>query len=591
MVIEATKPETAKEIKGEPVAIEPQSDAIDMDFLSIRVKAYRDGAFKYQERRHEDWRENYSLYRDKVITNRLTQRQSVNVPLMKESIRTLLAKTDEFPDLYYESLSGDKQKEVFLNEYWSWWVVADRFEVKDIVDKKQVGLYGRSTMKLNLFDGRPTVEVLEPYDWLCDRYADPSDVDNTANYQAHINIFRSLSALSANPLYDAQAIKELKEMYAKSLGLIKSDENFKAMQAKNERMQDLGVYDIENPQIGETYIELNEHYIKLWDEQMKKLRIYIRVTADSKVLLMKPLDELFGINFFPFVTWASDIEKTDLWSDGEGDIIRTPNKVLNAWFSQMVENRTLKNFGMHFYDGTAGDGRWLPQTYEPVPWGWYPTAGDPNKTTKQVDIPDLSDSLEEMNFIIGMVERATATNATEKGAQTKGNPTLGEIQMIMANSSQRITSTAKFYKIARREFGEKWYKFLTANEKWITPVKVWKKSYKGNYFEQELTASDWKDDAGYSCKVVSSAERSEKGIMAVQKLKAVSDMFPQNTPLKKILKKKALDLVEDISPEEMKEIMDFDEMAGNAGNMGEEMMPEGASNPQAQEMMKGMMKV
>lgn len=35
---------------------------------------------RYRERRHPQWTDNYQLYRDTVITNRLTQRQSVNVP-------------------------------------------------------------------------------------------------------------------------------------------------------------------------------------------------------------------------------------------------------------------------------------------------------------------------------------------------------------------------------------------------------------------------------------------------------------------------------------------------------------------------------
>jgi hypothetical protein len=39
---------------------------------------------RYRERRHPQWTDNYLLYRDTLITNRLTQRQSVNVPLMKE---------------------------------------------------------------------------------------------------------------------------------------------------------------------------------------------------------------------------------------------------------------------------------------------------------------------------------------------------------------------------------------------------------------------------------------------------------------------------------------------------------------------------
>lgn len=531
------------------------------DIIAVRVQKYCEGAKSYQERRHPDWRETYSLYRDKVQTNRLTQRQSVNVPLMKETIRTLLSKTDEFPDLYFESLGNDKQKEIFLNEYWKWWLNADNFEIKDIVDKKQEGLYGRSTMKLNLLDGRPASEVLEPYDWVVDRYADPSDLDGTAMYQAHLNIFRSISQVEANPLYNKEAVSRLKVFYAQAMGLARSEENIKQLMARNERMQDMGLWDIENPSLGETFVNLTEHYIKLWNEERKKLVIYIRVTADNEVLVMKPLEDLLSINFYPFVSWADDVEKTDVYSDGIGDIVRTPNKILNSWFSQLVENRTLRNYGMTFYDATASE-KWIPQTYEAVPWGWYPTAGDPNKTTKRVEIPELSESLDEMQFVIGMVEKATASTATEKGVREEGDATLGQIKLMLQSSNERITSVAKFYRVARRQFGEKWYKFLLANEKWIEPVELYKKSHKGNYFKEVVSPTDWKDEAGYICKVVSSSERNQKNIEEVQKLQAVTGMFPENVPLKRIMKKKALDLIEGLSQEEIDEVLDYDENTG-----------------------------
>lgn len=545
-----TKNSSVEELNDQP-------EYTEEDEMSLRVQKYREGAYKHQERRHQDWREIYGLYRDNVITNRLTQRQSVNVPLMKESIRTMLSKTDEFTDIYFESLSGDKQKEIFINEYWQWFYKEDNLELKDIVDKKQVGLYGRSIMKLNLMDGRPTSEVLEPYDWLCDRYADPADIDNTAMYQGHINIFRSISDIEANELYDKAKVEELKNKFAEAMTVIPSEENVKALQAKNERMQDMGLTDINNHEVGQTYVEVNEHYIKLWDEKSERLVIYLRVTAEGVTLMSKPLEDIFGINFFPFITWADDIEKTDLWSDGMGDVVKTPNKILNSFFSSMIENRTLRNFGMHFYDATASD-KWIPQTYDPVPFGWYPTAGDPNKTTKQVEIPDLSESMDEMNFIIGMVERATASTATEKGTETSGDVTLGEVKLMLANSNQRITSIAKFYRLARIEFGTKWYKFLMANEKWIKPVELYKKSAKGNYFNETVEPKDWKDEVGYVCKVVSSSERDQKNIEQVQKMQAVSNMFPENTALKNILKKRSLDLLE-LSPEEIKEVMDFEE--------------------------------
>ncbi len=543
----------------------------DENTIAIRVKTYCQGATQYQERRHQDWRENYSLYRDKVQTNRLTQRQSVNVPLMKETIRTILSKTDEFPDLYFESLSNDKQKEIFLNEYWKNWLTLDNFEIKDIVDKKQEGLYGRSTMKLNLFDGRPSSEVLEPYDWVVDRYADPSDIDNTAMYMAHLNIFRSLSQVEANPLYARETVSRLKVHYATAMGLARSEENIKQLMARNERMEDMGLWDVNNPQLGETYLNLTEHYIRLCNEEKKKLVIWVRVTAGDEVLLMEPLEEILGINFFPFVSWADDVEKTDMYSDGVGDIVRTPNKILNSWFSQLTENRTLRNYGMTFYDATASE-KWIPQTYEAVPWGWYPTAGDPNKTTKRVEIPELSESLDEIAYVTTMVEKATASTATEKGVQEGGDVTLGQIKLMMQSSNERITSVAKFYRVARRQFGEKWYQFLMANDKWIKPVELYKKSAKGNYFKETVGPDDWKDEAGYVCKVVSTSERDRKNIEGVQKLQAVATMFEGNVPFKKIMQKKGLNLIEGLSQEEMDEVLDFEEQKEET----EMALPEGA---------------
>lgn len=61
-----------------------------------------DSAVQHRERRHPQWSENYRLCRDTVITNRLAQRQSVNVPLMKETLRTIRANIAPVSDLIRE---------------------------------------------------------------------------------------------------------------------------------------------------------------------------------------------------------------------------------------------------------------------------------------------------------------------------------------------------------------------------------------------------------------------------------------------------------------------------------------------------------
>lgn len=545
--------------------------SLPQNTLALRIEKYRQGAFDYQMRRHDQWRENYTLYRDNIITNRFTQRQSVNVPLMKSTIKTILSKTDEFTDLFFESLENDKQEEIFVNEYWKWNADVEKLETKDIVDKKQVGIYGRSFIKLNLDVslGRITFEVLEPYDVLVDRYADPSDIRGTANYLSHIHIFRTLSSVSSNPAYDRAGIEALKVQYAQAAGLQKSAEVFQAYQAKQQRMQDMGVWDTENPTLGETYVELQEHYLRLWDEAKQRQYIQIVTTCNAQVLRNVPLEDALGINSFPILSWADDVERTDVWSDGVGDIVRTPNKVLNSFFSQLVENRTLRNYGMTFYDFTApGEGeKWAPQTYDPAPWAWIPTYGDPNKTTKRVDIPDLSEAMDEMGYIKAIVEEATASTATEKGTKEAGDITLGQIQIMMANANERITSMSKFYRPARKELGELWYEMVIANKKYLKEVDLFKKSYKGNFFSEKFNPNSLKSGRGYECSVTSTSERDQNNLMTIQKMKAVVADFPGNAPLQRILQEKELEMI-GLDPDEKQEVMDFEKQRATNPGLG-----------------------
>ena len=530
------------------------------EVLKIKVAKFYTGAFNLQSRRHPDWRETYRLYRDKVIINRLTQRQSVNVPLMKETIKTMLSQIDDAPDIKFEDRGNNEQAEMYVNEYWNYFYNKSKYEIKDIVDKKQVGLYGRSWKKINIRMGAMSVEILDPLDVLVDRFVDPSDIE-TANYICHQHIYRTLSEVLANPMYNQDAKDTLKLHYSTEAGLVQSNENSQAMQAKREKMEDLGDTDIMTPEVGETILELKEHFLKLVDPETKRPVIHVMTTSDSKegrqFLQSKPLKDILGVNFFPLDTWADDVERTDFYSDGIGDIVRTPNKIANTWFSQLAENRTLRNYGMHYYDSTNEE--FKPQSFTPVPWGWYPLKGDPNKILKKVDIPELSESLDEMNFIIGLVERATATTATEKGTTPdKKNITLGEIELMSSKASERITSMSKFYKPSTKSFAEKWVKILIANADKLDAVELYKKSHAGRYYSKVVEPSKMKSAKGYKILATSSAEQDAKNLETIQKLQAIYGQMPNNKPLQKLYKKKMLGMI-DVTPEEEKEILDFDE--------------------------------
>ena len=524
--------------------------------------------WEYRQRRHAAWDENYELYRDTVTINRLTQRQSVNVPLMKQTIRTLLKDVDDMPVLYFENLDNDKEAEIFKNEYWKWTVQQNNMELQDIVDKRQVFLYGRSFDQWQVVDGKIKMTVQDPMDILVSRYCDPTDL-NSSRFLVHTHIFEPLSSLENNGGYDQEAVSRLKMFYATENGLVKAKSNSEMLQEKNKKLNDLGVQDMDDPILGETYVELSLHFVFRREDGQDEDEIYLYVECDDMEILMKKrLEEVIGVtsdhfwkNHYPYVSWADDVERQDFWSDGVGDIVRTPNKVLNSWFSQLVENRTLRNYGMHYYNSNIEG--FVPQSFQPVPWGWYgipiPEGKTINDVMQKVEIPDLSESLDEMNFIVGMMEKASGATVTQQGVQTQNKITLGEVQLALGEAKERIKGMSKFYTPAWKQRGLIFIKLVEAAASNLDAVKIYKKGRNtSDIYSREISSKDWQSASGYQCKVWSQDEKDSENSNGLQKLNAAKMIMPDNPKLNEVYQRKLLEFAR-LNPDDINEIMKYEE--------------------------------
>lgn len=199
----------------------------------------------------------------------------------------------------------------------------------------------------------------------------------------------------------------------------------------------------------------------------------------------------------------------------------------------------------------------MPQTFQPSPWGWYPVPGKPDDIVKRVEIPELSESLDEMKFMIEMSERATAATGIEKGSGTEREITLGEVKLLTAKAMNRISDISKMKLIRDKALGEMFDKLTEANTDKLDSVKLYKKSAQGNYFEREVSPSDWKSKSGYRCRVTSKAEKDEQNVGQLQKLYAVRPFFLGNPAFDKVVKELALDIAE-LDQDKKREIMDAD---------------------------------
>lgn len=529
------------------------STTSDTNDLMEKLKREKDIALKFQERRHPEWDDNYTLYRNKIRTNRLTQRQAVNIPLLKETIKTTLSKIDESPQVDWQELSGDKDKELILQEKWNQDYLRLNMEALDIQDKKNQLMTGRGIKKLNWSSGCVEASVLDSYDFLVDPMVNSLDIDSS-RFVVHHNIFRSLRDILADERYTAEGKKALKIYLDSKFGIVQTSQNKEELAMKQARLEMMGVNsaDFALFAAGDIIVNLSEHYTHIWDEKKKKFEWYVAVYADNATLLMKErLLDLIGVDFLPFVTWGDDIESNDFWSDGIADLVRTPNKIVNIWFSQLVENRTLRNFQMHWYDATIKG--YKPQTYEPGQGRMLPAPGDPNKTIMPVNIQGLDETLTAIDFVIKIVERGSGATAMEKGIAEKKQVTLGEVNVLVGQAMERSQSMQKFYRRNWEEFCMKWYKLYDANAS--KKETLYKVSSKGKIWPKVVYPVDWRSDVGYRAMVHSTSEQEEENMKGIQKFQLIMQQSPNNAALRKIGLKRMLEMV-DLTPEEMREVQE-----------------------------------
>ncbi len=510
-------------------------------------------AREFQSRKHDDWDENYSLYRNKVKTNRLTQRQAVNIPLMKETIKTLLSKVDDAPNVSWKELSGDQMKEIIYQEMWDKNYRDDNLELKDILDKKNVFLYGSSPKKLNLYEHGVCIDVRDVYDVLYDPLTNPLDIE-TARFIIDQNNFRALRDILADERYSVEGKGKLKHWLATDKGMVQSGKNKEEWDKRQERLKQMGVQHDKFAMFagGDVIVNITEHFTNIWDSKTKSFERRVVTYADDTIeLLDKPLVDLIGIKEWPFDMWCEDPETNDVYPDGVADLVRTPNKILNIWFSQQVENRTLQNFQMHWFDATAQN--YVPQTYEPGPGRMLPAPGDPNKTIMPVQINGLDETFTAITFLTNIVERGTGATALEKGTPEQGVQTLGEIQILVGKATERAKTMSKFYHASWYRVAKKWDKMMQAND--FPKMNLYKTGQDGKVYEKVVYGTDWKSKAGYEPSVASSSEQEADEMKSIQKFGFVLQQFPENAALKKILQSRELKLL-DLSTQELKEIED-----------------------------------
>lgn len=539
-------------------------------------KKEKEESFDFKRRRLEQWRENYLLYRDMVQTNRLTQRQAINLPIMRETIQTWVSKIQEAPELKFKSRGRTvkhKTGEILTEQLWNYYFDKLSLDILDDVDKKVVGLQGRSFKICGISQKEFFIDIIDPYDIELSPRANMLDL-NSVQYIIRTHIFKPLREILANSSYDEDAKNQLKMYLDTKEGLIQADETREAFVEKMQRLRDLGAQNFDDYNASELLVEVNESYKLIWHEKENRfVRHLIKFGADKVVLYNKPIKEAIGINRLPIVTWADDPDIADPWCDGKGDSVRTINKAVNMYISSDLENRMYQTFGMSYYNTL--NGTFAPRGFEPKPFGMYGVPGNPNELIQRMEIRPLADTSNQIQFLKDMIQNSVAQTPTEQGVSTGGRTTLGEVQINLQQSQGRNSVSAKHYRRAWEEIGEIFYALMS--ESVTTPIKLYKQGVNGDIYDKTIYPSDWIMPEGYECQVVMKGEAEALDQYSLQKSQYIIANFQDNPVALKLAKRKQLETLGNYTSEEIDQVMQFEDqkMGGNpAQNVGgEEALP------------------
>ena len=526
-------------------------DGISVADVNEKLTAENKLGSKYRKRREEDMNENYTLYRNKVKINRLTQRQPMNIPLMKETIKTLVSKTNAPIHINFKNRDGDLDKEIYVNALWNDTAEKDLLNIKARVDKKSCYLYGRTHFALEIDPNFSNIVRFNPrdaFDLNIDPETSPWDID-TARYYSENNIFKTLNEVTTNNRFDKDARILLSEDYQGSVG-----KNSDAYQKKMERILAMGYYQNQGQwgqQKADSMVALQYNHTYLWDKTKKEYIRYYVVRGDEKhILRAKPYSTVFGVDFWLLEGWAEDLEASDYWSDSIADIVRIPNKALNTWISQYLENRTLHAFGMNAYDSTKD---FTPKQFSPKPWAWIPMPGKPKDIYQRMDIPELKGTLEDIQFLVNIAERASATGSLEKGAVEDVKRTLGEVEIAVSNALERTNDIAPLYNSAYQRLAKKWYNLMVANMVGKREVTLYKENPDGQIKGKTISAKDIQSENGYEVQSTDKAQKDLENIDQITKLRAGRELFPNNAAMRKAERKRFMRII-DLTPQEADEI-------------------------------------
>lgn len=326
---------------------------IEKQILSQALKEY-DIALKYRSQRVSSWHKNEDWYLQRK-KKEIQGRHNIMLGEMQGFIDTLLSKIDDAPTIKYNPTNeADTRKAEKVSKAWEKdsSITQGDWAYKDLLGKKQCGLYGRTGYKYfaeSYPKYKSNLVLIDVYDLLVDPLCGGEDIEK-ARFLGHDNIFKTTYELENSTLYDPKQVMLAKMGVARDE--TKKDDN--TLNEKTNRASILGL--TPDKYQSEETLKLCE-----WYTTFKGTRYLITFDHNSKQWLRcEKLKDIFktaeypnGDPLWPIDSWATNPDMFEFWTPSPADQVRETIEAKSLLISQAFDNRMYNNFGMKAYDLNA----------------------------------------------------------------------------------------------------------------------------------------------------------------------------------------------------------------------------------------------
>lgn len=423
--------------------------------LKIIAQALQEIQFarNYKQGKTKNWKINEDLYYGRKI-NLEYARANVDLGLMQSHVHTILSKIDA-PKIFKFTKRKDSQLNRVnkLNALRAYDQQRDNWDIKDLVGKKQVIIYGRC---INSYYAESTEEdgyvphndPVDVYDFLIDPSANGIDIES-AEFLGDYGVTLSRQDIE-------KGIKSGKYLKAEAKTLLEGGGTATTWNQeetnKINRTQDTNVWQVQKEMSNK-----NKFKFWRWGTTYEGQRYYLLLSpTGGTAIRVEPIEDMFGSKMWWYWTYAAFPDLTEFWTPSFCDYVREPFMAQAISINQMLDNaeqinkpQKVANVGMI---ENMAELKYRREGIIKVKKDF-----DVQRAYQTVNTPSISTPIEVYNLLDKIQEKSSGVTAGAQGAADNGNGAKATIyQGNEANAADRFGYLDKSISFGHKRLAKLW---------------------------------------------------------------------------------------------------------------------------------------